>query len=928
MFSWVAMAEGPISDPRETGFGRFQGADAASRDQIEPSAACMNQYIGLGALSLERRALVPPFSRLGRQGIRPILVDFFSGLAWESRARRTPREIDATTATTLLVLMSLLVGIAVSNQVLTGSRSLTTAREVAVTEAASIDVGAPPGFGLTNPSILENHFPIYIGNNSAFTSDNGVRRGTGAPADPYIISDWVIDGSLYPGAPALIWIESTNAYVVIQNNKIVNLYDANQWEGIQLGHYPEVLSTSHVTIRNNLIVNSGHAYGISVREGSSDVYIGANYVQLDATVDHLFGIEADRGVHDVTIFGNYVNAYTGGTFLTEGIHIGDIHIDDARRGTNVVATRNTVVNATAAGIASLSSTGTRIEANLVYNAYAVPKVVGPDYPRGITTGQNSVETLVVDNQIHSVHWGIQVGADRGRFASNFISDVDTAIYVVDNGTYAGATTFGETIYDTTYSGVASGGIRLPADFRGTVVDLGPGIRAADMSSALLSILGTATQISYTWSGDLLNLSATVGGVVLFDTEVTSETHNLAATWSGSIPTLKVTSLLPGGVTFELLAFGDVAFTGAGFLPSEKYSLTRTAPGSATPVLNTTSSSGNLAFTIPSQPARATFALLAEGVSDPSAPMSKPPVVTGTPGANGWYVSVVSVTLAATSPTGSTVTIAYRIDRGPWFTYTGPLSLGEGNHTLEYRASDAEGHLEAIRSLPLPVDVTNPIITGLAPTGRVTNPTASVSWTASDQVSGIAGYEVRIDNGSFQKIGATPSYSQFWSSRSHTVQVKAVDKAGHESVASTTFTVEPEFFGSGGLLQILPAALPVVALALLVASYVLLRSRRPDEPANAFLPPVEYETILPAELEEAAAESDELNPDDVGVYEFRPEDYRRDNHHDNNREDHREDHRPEDDRPSDYRLHLHGYPRDDSLPRGLRYDDSRPDDWRD
>jgi hypothetical protein len=887
----------------------------------------MNQYIGPGALSPERRALVPPFSRLSRQGIRPILVDFFSGLAWESRARRRPREIDATTATTLLVLMSLLVGIAVSNQVLTGSRSVTPTREVSVTEAAWIDVGAPPGFGLTDPSILENHLPIYIGNNGAFTWDNGVRRGTGAPADPYIISNWYIDGSFYPGTSALIWIESTNAYVVIENNKIVNLYDGNQWEAIQLGHYPAILSTSHVTIRNNLIVNSGHAYGIAVREGSTDVRIEANYVQLDANVDHVFGIEADRNVHDVTIIGNYVNAYTGGTFLTEGIHIGDIHIDDARRGTNVVARRNTVVNATAAGIASLDSSGTRIEANLVYNAYTVPKVVGPDYPRGIMTGQNSVETLVVDNQIHSVHWGILVGADRGRFASNFISDVDTAIYVVDNGTYAGATTFGETIYDTTYSGVASVGIRLPANFRGTVVDLGPGIRAADMSSAILSILGTATRISYTWSGNLLNLSATVDGVVLFDTEVTSESQTLiaTATWSGSIPTLRVTSLLAGGVTFELRAFGDVAFTGAGFLPSEKYSLTRTAPGSATPVLNTTSSSsGNLAFTIPSQSARATFALLAEGVSDPSAPTSKPPIVSGTHGANGWYVSVVSVTLAATSTTGSPVSIAYRIDGDPWFTYTAPLSLGEGNHTLDWRASDAEGHLEAIHSLPLPVDLTNPIITGLSPTGRVTNPNAAVSWTGSDDVSGIARYEVRIDGGAPRLIGTVQSYSQFWNSTSHTVQVKAVDKAGHESVAATSFTVEPEIFGSGGLLQILPAALPVVALALLVASYVLLRSRRPDQSANAFVPPVEYEAILPAELEEAAAESDELNPDDVGVYEFRPEDYRRNNHHDNNREDHR----PEDDRPSDYRLHLHGYPSDDSIARGLRYDDSRPDDWRD
>src|SRR5256885_8897944 len=53
------------------------------------------------------------------------------------------------------------------------------------------------------------------------------------------------------------------------------------------------------------------------REGSSDVHLEANYVQLDTKFDWVYGIATDRGVHDITIFGNYVNAHTSATWRSE-----------------------------------------------------------------------------------------------------------------------------------------------------------------------------------------------------------------------------------------------------------------------------------------------------------------------------------------------------------------------------------------------------------------------------------------------------------------------------------------------------------------------------------------------------------------------------------------------------------------------------------
>src|SRR5437762_10130935 len=196
-----------------------------------------------------------------------------------------------------------------------------------------------------------------------FTAANGVRSGTGTSTDPYVISDWSIDGSLYATSQVMLWIESTNAYVVRENDRITNLAGKNQWEGIQLGHCHATLTTQHVTIRHNSIENAQHAYGIAIRSGSQDVHVEANSISLDTNYEWVYGIETDRDVHDVTVTGNIVNAYTSAAFHTTGIQLGDTYVDAASQSTGIVATRNPVVNATAAGLVSQSAQDTLIAWN-------------------------------------------------------------------------------------------------------------------------------------------------------------------------------------------------------------------------------------------------------------------------------------------------------------------------------------------------------------------------------------------------------------------------------------------------------------------------------------------------------------------------------------------------------------------------------------
>src|SRR5947209_4915442 len=497
----------------------------------------------------------------------------------------------------------------------------TDSRVITVFASGGGGVGAPPGYGLTNPSVLQAHGPIYIGSDAQFTAANGVRSGTGTITDPYVISNCFIDGNLYASVQALLWIGGTSSYVVIENVRIANLAGTNQWEAFQLGHWPATVSTQHVTIRHNSVENAQHAYGIAVREGSSDVHVEANYVQLEANFDWVYGIATDRGVHGITIFGNYVNAHTSGIWHTVGIHLSDYHVTDARRATGMVAMRNTVVNATAGGIISESSVGTIVGWNLVYMDYPGSKSVATDYPRGIETEWFSNGTLVIGNVIHTFHWGIQVGSDQGVIASNTISDVDFAIYVLDNAAWPGISTPADTVHDTTHSRFAITPNRLPTGFQATVVDLGPGITKTDLTPVTFVTSPAATSATLRWSGNSLNLSATVGGLIVFDTANTAASQNLQASWTGSLANLDVTSLSAAIVSFQLQSAAAVAFDGSGFTPSTTYNVTRANSGGTNRILSAQSTPvGGLTFTIPTS-TPSTYAVSPGSVSDITPPVT-------------------------------------------------------------------------------------------------------------------------------------------------------------------------------------------------------------------------------------------------------------------------------------------------------------------
>ncbi|MCD6383049.1 MAG: hypothetical protein J7L88_01145, partial [Thermoplasmata archaeon] len=79
------------------------------------------------------------------------------------------------------------------------------------------------------------------------------------------------------------------------------------------------------------------------------------------------------------------------------------------------------------------------------------------------------------------------------------------------------------------------------------------------------------------------------------------------------------------------------------------------------------------------------------------------------GEGGWYISnvVVTLTLNTSVPQASPETIFYRVDGGPIKRYYSPITLGDGEHVLEYWAEEESGRTSPHKSVEIPVDTIAP-----------------------------------------------------------------------------------------------------------------------------------------------------------------------------------------------------------------------------
>ncbi len=163
--------------------------------------------------------------------------------------------------------------------------------------------------------------------------------------------------------------------------------------------------------------------------------------------------------------------------------------------------------------------------------------------------------------------------------------------------------------------------------------------------------------------------------------------------------------------------------------------------------------------------------------DTQAPDVSATVAGGKQGNAGWYRSDVRVQLEAADNRDTAPVVQVGTDSG-WQDYVSPVTVsGEGRHQVSYRATDTAGNATGTRTLQIGIDATAPT-TRLAATMSegAHGDRASLAFTATDAVSGVAATRYRVDGGTWQVAGTEPAVVE--GVGDHTVDYYSTDVAGN------------------------------------------------------------------------------------------------------------------------------------------------------
>jgi hypothetical protein len=168
------------------------------------------------------------------------------------------------------------------------------------------------------------------------------------------------------------------------------------------------------------------------------------------------------------------------------------------------------------------------------------------------------------------------------------------------------------------------------------------------------------------------------------------------------------------------------------------------------------------------------------------PPNLTPSVSGTMGANGWYVSDVVVDASATDNLSGISAIGVSDNGGA--PRPAPVTLTSGTHTVVITATDVAGNSRST-TLNLTIDTDGPIITPSI-TGTEGNNNwyvsdVDVTATVSDSVSGMDGtLKISVDGGVW-----TTELPIHFTEGEHTVDLRAYDEAGNESIKTLTINAD-------------------------------------------------------------------------------------------------------------------------------------------
>ncbi|MEU8376827.1 ThuA domain-containing protein [Micromonospora sp. NPDC048894] len=170
--------------------------------------------------------------------------------------------------------------------------------------------------------------------------------------------------------------------------------------------------------------------------------------------------------------------------------------------------------------------------------------------------------------------------------------------------------------------------------------------------------------------------------------------------------------------------------------------------------------------------------------------------------DGWHNGTVPVVITSTDAGSGVKKLEWSLDGGAWTAYTTPVEVtGDGTHELLYRATDAAGNVEALKSAVVKIDGTKPtlLVSGIAD-GQLYGDSQDVriSWQAVDPTSGIKTTSGVLDgrayaSGTLQALYELPLGL-------HELTVTATDKAGNSTTSTVRFFVTTSFRDMQNLLD--------------------------------------------------------------------------------------------------------------------------------
>jgi len=215
----------------------------------------------------------------------------------------------------------------------------------------------------------------------------------------------------------------------------------------------------------------------------------------------------------------------------------------------------------------------------------------------------------------------------------------------------------------------------------------------------------------------------------------------------------------------------------------------------------------------------------------------PTAVLTSPGGGAFRKGAVTSSFAATDANVATATLTIGTQSFDVKSKTSQgidtTALADGTYSLALTVTDLAGN-SASSSLSVTVDNTAPAVTISAPSGNANlRDTTTISWTATD--ANLDTVSIAID-GETRVVTGT-SYT--WNTHTvgdgtHTIEVRATDKAGNERVVSVTVTTDNVAVATGtamtaGLTNGLIIGLIAAAIVGFLAGFLTGRRRGPKSP---------------------------------------------------------------------------------------------------